>query len=63
MLSFLKILYHEPRPYFVYNDLEGLGCDSEFGKPSGHAMTTIVLYYFVFDALINKKYFDDSNTN
>lgn len=61
-LSLLKLIYHEPRPYFVYSDLHGIGCDTEFGKPSGHAMCCLFVYYLIFDSFINRKFFDVSNS-
>lgn len=60
VLSQGKLFYHEPRPYFVYPDLEGIGCDSEFGKPSGHALCTIVLYFLFFNSYFNGRFEDVS---
>lgn len=33
-----KMLYHEPRPYFVTNDIQNFSCSVEYGNPSGHTM-------------------------
>ncbi|KAL4432659.1 hypothetical protein ABPG74_004952 [Tetrahymena malaccensis] len=57
LICFLKLWYTDPRPYFVYPDLQGIGCDPEFGKPSGHALITSVLFYLMFDSFVNKKIF------
>ncbi|KAL4432661.1 hypothetical protein ABPG74_004954 [Tetrahymena malaccensis] len=62
ILSLLKLIYHEPRPYFVYPDLQGIGCDTEFGKPSGHAMVTSVMYFILIDSFLNRKFFDFTNS-
>lgn len=53
-LANLKLLYSEPRPYFKYTDINGYGCDSEFGKPSGHAMVSINLYFLLIDGFMRK---------
>ncbi|CAD8173810.1 unnamed protein product [Paramecium octaurelia] len=47
----LKNAYHQPRPYWVENNIKGIGCNMEFGKPSGHAQTAVIIYYsylFIF---------------
>ncbi|CAD8179423.1 unnamed protein product [Paramecium pentaurelia] len=47
----LKNAYHQPRPYWVEDEIEGIGCNMEFGKPSGHAQTSVIIYYsylFIF---------------
>lgn len=56
MNSLLKLFYNDPRPYFIYTDLKGYGCDAEYGNPSGHAMVGIMIYYLVIDSLIGKKF-------
>ncbi|CAD8095520.1 unnamed protein product [Paramecium sonneborni] len=41
----LKNAYHQPRPYWVEDEINGIGCNMEFGKPSGHAQTAVIIYY------------------
>ncbi|MEW5735610.1 MAG: phosphatase PAP2 family protein [Thermodesulfobacteriota bacterium] len=38
----LKQLFHEPRPYWVSDEVKGLGREFAFGMPSGHATASIV---------------------
>ncbi len=53
-----KIGYHDPRPYMTDSDVQVYGCSTEFGNPSGHAMTassvmiTIFLDYFFSDPTV-----------
>lgn len=35
--NFGKLLYHDPRPYMVDDLIQAVGCEREFGNPSGHA--------------------------
>ncbi|CAD8212938.1 unnamed protein product [Paramecium pentaurelia] len=47
----LKNAYHQPRPYWVEDEIIGIGCNMEFGKPSGHAQTSVIIYFsylFIF---------------
>ena len=56
--NILKNLYHQPRPYMTTNFIQGfynnifiekkkkkfrLKCNADYGKPSGHAMNSVVL--------------------
>lgn len=52
----LKLVYGGPRPYFIYDDIVGYGCDNEYGNPSGHAMICLILYYIVIEGILTKKY-------
>lgn len=54
--SLLKLFYNDPRPYFIYTDLKGYGCDAEYGNPSGHAMVGLILYYLIIDAIYSSKF-------
>lgn len=42
--SVLKIIYHDPRPYWENSDVEAKECYSEYGNPSGHSMMSILLF-------------------
>ena len=34
----LKMVYRNPRPYWVSNKIEAWHCESDFGNPSGHSL-------------------------
>lgn len=56
ILSILKLLYHDPRPYFIFDDISGYGCDPGFGKPSGHSFMSINVYFVLIDGYLRKKF-------
>ena len=47
-----KVIYHEPRPFWVSSDIKPSKCRRDFGNPSGHVMTsaffwiTLYLHYY-----------------
>ncbi|KAM3132491.1 hypothetical protein pb186bvf_015450 [Paramecium bursaria] len=54
----LKSLYHQPRPYMIEDDgIEGIKCNSDYGKPSGHSQNTMVMLtmlpFLLFPSLKN----------
>ena len=38
--SVMKVLYHEPRPFWVSPDIKPSVCRKDYGNPSGHVMTS-----------------------
>ena len=38
--NLLKLAYSDPRPYWVYEEVEALSCGKGWGNPSGHALFT-----------------------
>lgn len=40
----LKLLFHGPRPYWYDRGVAGLGYESSFGVPSGHAQNAVVVF-------------------
>jgi uncharacterized membrane protein len=42
--SLLKLIFHDPRPYWVDRDLNPLAAESSFGMPSGHAQNSVVVW-------------------
>lgn len=42
--SVLKILFHLPRPYWYSEDVKAYSTDPQFGLPSGHAQTSVVVW-------------------
>ncbi|CAK60732.1 unnamed protein product (macronuclear) [Paramecium tetraurelia] len=45
--SVLKNVYHQPRPYWIEPDIVALSCNKEFGKPSGHAMGSLLMCFLL----------------
>ncbi|CAD8117495.1 unnamed protein product [Paramecium sonneborni] len=43
MNEILKNIYHQARPYMIEPDIKSLRCNSDFGKPSGHAQNSLVM--------------------
>lgn len=41
--SILKIIYHDPRPYWIESQIEAKECYMEFGNPSGHSLAATFL--------------------
>ena len=41
MKTLLKMIYHDPRPFWVEDDIQALACSSSYGNPSGHAIMPI----------------------
>ncbi len=50
--GFFKMIYHEPRPFWVSEDIKPAKCRGDFGNPSGHVMgsaffwLTAYLHYY-----------------
>ena len=40
----LKVLFHDPRPYWISTDVEALANESSFGVPSGHSQTAVAVW-------------------
>ena len=63
----LKILHHDPRPFFVTADIQALMCNKSYGNPSGHSMTFTttwpLFFYLLFHSKVNGDYaFTNSRT-
>ena len=44
-----KMLYHQPRPYFVDDDINSLDkCSAEYGNPSGHSLFSAAFFMFIY---------------
>ena len=41
--NLLKLSYHAPRPYFVTLNYDPLNCSKEFGSPSGHSFSALLI--------------------
>lgn len=48
MNGVLKLLHHDPRPFYAEGDVEALMWDKSYGNPSGHSMyfTTVIPMFF-----------------
>lgn len=53
----MKLLYHDPRPFWSNIDLFSDSCDGGFGNPSGHAFTSTFTYLGFFRLLSKTKFF------
>lgn len=60
ILSILKMIYNDPRPYWSDDRVKAFECYSEYGNPSGHSMMGALIFgmfweRFVFDRIRKKK--------
>lgn len=53
----MKLLYHNPRPYWNEPSLFSGSCDGGFGNPSGHAYTSTFTYLGFFRLLSKTSFF------
>ncbi|KAL4506888.1 hypothetical protein ABPG72_001309 [Tetrahymena utriculariae] len=59
LFNLLKLIYNDPRPYMVYDQIQGKECSAEYGNPSGHAMLNLFAAIYGISSLGNqfhKKY-------
>lgn len=52
--SVVKIIYHDPRPYWVSDSVNAYECYSEYGNPSGHSMMAILFFGMMWHQYIWK---------
>ena len=38
-MNFLKLRYHDPRPFWSSDQVQAFSCSRQYGNPSGHSMT------------------------
>lgn len=48
LCSIIKMIYHNPRPYWVSPNVQALECYSEYGNPSGHSMMSVIFFVFLW---------------
>jgi hypothetical protein len=48
-ISVLKNVYLMPRPFFIFETIQGMTCSPEYGSPSGHG---IYLYIFIKNLIL-----------
>ena len=51
----LKLMYRNPRPYMVHQDIIAFGCSKSFGNPSGHSSLSACFYMTLFLVLFHDK--------
>jgi hypothetical protein len=63
---FLKINLQQPRPFWLSDEITAIECESGYGYPSNHVLTTVptfliffeIMYYrFELDKTVNKKFY------
>ena len=64
-IGYLKLAYHEPRPYMAEGNIHPLSCSKAFGTPSGHSSASVTFAIVLFldvmhgqNPLVEKR-FDD----
>ena len=56
--NIMKLVYHDPRPYWVNEDLgDGVHCDLGFGNPSGHSFVSSATYLSIWYVLTDYSFF------
>ena len=58
--NILKIIYHNPRPFWNDKKLFKDVCEGGFGNPSGHALGSISTYLGISHLLIKNKLFKEN---
>lgn len=49
LMNETKMIYHEPRPYFVDDEIDSLDkCSAEYGNPSGHSLFASAFFSFLY---------------
>ena len=38
LMNVTKLWYHQPRPFWVSEDIKAFDCTTQFGNPSGHSL-------------------------
>lgn len=56
----MKLLYHNPRPYWSDSTLFMNSCDGGFGNPSGHSFSSTFTYFGFFQLLAQTNFFSRS---
>lgn len=46
--SLLKMFYHDPRPYWEEPEVKAKECYTEYGNPSGHSLSAILLFGMIW---------------
>lgn len=49
--SWLKLIWQQPRPYWLSDDITPFECDPGFGYPSNHVLSTVVSFLVFFEIM------------
>lgn len=60
--SWLKLILQEPRPFWVYDTVSAIECESGYGYPSNHVLSTVPAFFIFFD-IIYYRYEVDKRVN
>jgi len=58
--NILKLLYQDPRPYFINTNIIPYKTDSDYGNPSGHSLASTVFYLALLNFCKNTKFFKNN---
>lgn len=61
MQGTLKMIYAQPRPYMLHTEIHAYSCIPDFGRPSGHALSSTVVFLMIYHYYIHEK--EDETTN
>ncbi len=50
----LKVIYIQPRPFMVANNVSILGCEGGWGNPSNHAFCSTCLFLSIYQLYIKR---------
>ena len=56
----MKLIYSQPRPFWINDDLFNNKCSANFGNPSGHSLTTTCTYLSIWYILTDYAFFKKS---
>ena len=48
-MNFLKLRYHDPRPFWSSDAVQAFSCSRQYGNPSGHTMTAFCALIFALE--------------
>ncbi len=58
--NLLKLIYHNPRPFWINPDIIPYKCEVDYGNPSGHAVAIfsfyLVMFHLLYDNYIKNKH-------
>lgn len=54
-MTLLKNVHHDPRPFWVNEDIDPVKCYTEYGNPSGHSVCASFFAMYLFVKLVESK--------
>lgn len=62
LTSTMKILYKDTRPFLEYQEIKALDCETGYGYPSNHVLTSIPAFLIFFDIVFQRfKFYEFKN--